>query len=126
MSRTGSPTQFLSARIAGALALLLVCGAALLGGVQKPKAAAQGFWRAGHQAPLVNVTAYPKDFQRSESRWRFLGDGDDQPDQPLAVEAYPYPKLAQSLPRRVAQFRDDALPAESRYRLQPPRAPPSV
>jgi hypothetical protein len=124
MSRNSSPTAFLSVRIAGALALLLVCGAALLGGAQKSKASAPGFWRAGHQAPLVNVTAYPKDFQRSESRWRFLGDGDDQLDQPLAVEAYPYPKFNPGLCNQVVQLKDEALPLESRYRLQPPRAPP--
>ncbi len=126
MSRNASPTRFLHIRIVGALAFLLVCGAALLGGTQKPKAASHGVWRSGTQAPLVHVKAYPKDFQRHESRRHFWGEGDDQPDQPLALEGYPHPRLSHGLRDQVARSRDEALPIESRYRLQPPRAPPLV
>lgn len=123
MSRTASTTAFFSVPIAGALAFLLVCGAALLGGAGKP-AAAKGFWRAGQQAPLINVMAHPKDLHRSESRRHFLGEGDDQPDQLLAAETYPQPKFNQGVRDPVVRSKDEALPLESRYRLQPPRAPP--
>jgi hypothetical protein len=127
MSRTGSPTQFLSVRIVGALAFLLLCGAALLGGAQKPKTSSPGVWRVGTQAPLINVKAYPKDFQRnSDARWRYFGDGDDQPDQPFAAAVYPYPDSDQNFHQRALPSHDDALPITARYREQSPRAPPLV
>lgn len=71
------PAQF----IVGVLALLLVCGAALLGGETSDRnqiTKGQSRWSEEAGLPLLNTTAYPKDFNRNaDPRWRQLLAGDD-------------------------------------------------
>lgn len=109
----------------GALAFLLLCGAALLGGAQQSKSATTGFWHSGSKAPLVDVTAYPKECQRSgETRWRFSGEGEDPSDQPFALDAFPRPLLHIVKQDQVAQSSHTGLIAFSHHRPQAARAPP--
>ncbi|MCR6651764.1 MAG: hypothetical protein NVV73_09875 [Cellvibrionaceae bacterium] len=95
MSRSPRTPQFAGSRLIGStVAFLLLCGAALLGGVQKPKIANPGPWYSGPQAPLVQVFIYPNDCQRNgEARWRNSGEGDDQPDQLLTLDGHSQPGL---------------------------------
>jgi hypothetical protein len=126
MSPTPNPTAQSSGirLIGGALAFLLLCGTALLGGVQKPKIAQTGLWHGGAKAPLVAVIAYPKDCHRNELRWRFSGEGDDQQDHPFTLSAYPQRALDGARQCGAAQPQRAALIAFSHYRPQTPRAPP--
>lgn len=126
LSTPESTAQSASIRwIGGALAFLLLCGTALVGGAQKPKVAHAGYWHAGTKAPLVDVIAYPKDCQRSgESRWRYPGESDDQLDQPFALEAYPQPPFSIERQDGAAQPKRSAVIAFAHYRPQAPRAPP--
>jgi hypothetical protein len=127
MPHTAKPAaQFSGIRlIGGALAFLLLCGTALLGGAQTSKVAPSGFWHAGTKAPLVDVISYPKDCQRSgESRWRFSSEGDDQPDQPFALEGYPQPLLGTEQHSSPRQPNLSPLSALLHHRPQAARAPP--
>jgi hypothetical protein len=70
--------------LGGVLAMLLICGTALLGGMQGAAAAGKtvrSLWDPDAEIPLLNTMAHPKDFKRSpDQRWRHTGDGDDVPD----------------------------------------------
>lgn len=113
--------------LGGALAFLLLCGTALLGGTQQAKTSSPGVWQAGTKTPLIDVIAYPKDCQRSgESRWRYTGEGDDPTDQPFALDAYPQASPHTAKQSAAAHPRRVALIAFSHYRPQAPRAPPLV
>ncbi len=129
MYRTRKSTPQLSGirLLGGALAFLLLCGTALLGGTQQAKPTSTGFWHAGTKAPLIDVVAYPKDCQRSgESRWRYTGEGDDSTDQPFALDAYPQPSHLTARQSAAAQPKRAVLIAFSQYRPQAPGAPPLV
>lgn len=129
MFRTRQSTPRLSGirLLGGALAFLLLCGTALLGGTQQTKTASTGLWHAGTKAPLIDVVAYPKDCQRcGESRWRFSGEGDEPTDQPFALDAFPQPSLYDAKHSIAAPPKRAVLIAFSHYRPQAPRAPPLV
>lgn len=127
--QTIQPSSNAAGFFGGLLALLLVCGAALLGGLPEnghKSARAPSLWHSGAEVPLFNTAAYPKDCKRnSDPRGRQGPAGDDQPDlDPSAALCNPYPQIAQAarMARPAAAAED--IVAHSPHRPQAARAPP--
>lgn len=123
-----NPTRFM----VGILALLLVCGAALLGsGTADRSTVVKGhsLWNAGAEVPLLNIATYPKDFKRNtDPRWRQQIAGDDlydldPPDAHLHHAAF---SVTATLLTRTLLPRSDLSAFPETHRPQAARAPPLV
>lgn len=122
------PTQFLG----GALALLLICGTALLGGMPGYTAngkTARSLWDTDTEIPLLNTMAHPKDLKRSpDQRWRHAGDGEDLPDidQPWVIAPRSESPTAAAGRSGYPAPHDSAHLLSALHRPQAARAPPSA